>query len=98
MPEAPDLEVIKDVLNRRVRGLAISGARVLKPLELRVLATDDFVLDVTGRSILGFTRRGKFLIGDMSDERTLGNQPHAHRRSADLLAIDPYRQADLVPA
>ena len=75
MPEAPDLEVIKEVLNRRIRGLAISGARVLKPLELRVLASDDFVDDVTGRSILGFTRRGKFLIADLSDGRALAINP-----------------------
>ena len=75
MPEAPDLEVIKDVLNRRVSGLEISGARVLKPLELRVLATDDFVSDVTSRSIEGFTRRGKFLIADLSGDRALVINP-----------------------
>ena len=75
MPEAPDLEVIKDVLERRVRGLSISGARVLKPLELRVLATNDFARDVTGRCILGFTRRGKFLIADLSDDRALVINP-----------------------
>ena len=75
MPEAPDLEVIKDVLNRRVRGLAISGARVLKPLELRVLASDDFVSDVVSRSVEGFTRRGKFLIAGLSDDRALVINP-----------------------
>ena len=75
MPEAPDLEVIKDVLNRRVRGLAISDARVLKPLELRVLATDDFASDVVSRSIEGFTRRGKFLIAGLSGDRALVINP-----------------------
>ena len=75
MPEAPDLEVVKEVLNRRIRGLAISGARVLKPLELRVLASDDFVSDVTGRSLVDFTRRGKFLIADLSDGRALVINP-----------------------
>lgn len=75
MPEAPDLEVIKDVLNRRVRGQTVTDARVLKPLELRVLAADDFVSDVAGRSILGFTRRGKFLIADLSGDRALVINP-----------------------
>ena len=75
MPEAPDLEVIKDVLNRHVRGLKISSARVLKPLELRVLATEDFVADVISRSILGFTRRGKFLIAGLSGDRALVINP-----------------------
>ena len=75
MPEAPDLEVIKDVLNRRVRGLAVTNARVLKPLELRVLATEDFVSDVTSRSVECFTRRGKFLIADLSGDRALVINP-----------------------
>lgn len=75
MPEAPDLEVIKDVLNRRVRGLEIAGARVLKPLELRVLAADDFVGDVTSRTIEGFSRKGKFLIADLSGDRALVINP-----------------------
>ncbi len=75
MPEAPDLEVIKDVLNRRIRGLAVSGARVLKPLELRVLATEDFVYDVISRTVEGFTRRGKFLIADLSGDRSLVINP-----------------------
>ncbi len=75
MPEAPDLEVIKEALNRRVRGLAVADARVLKPLELRVLATEDFPADVAGRSILGFTRRGKFLMADLSGERALAINP-----------------------
>ena len=42
MPEAPDLEVIKEVLARRVKGLAVEQARVLRPLELRVLTSTDF--------------------------------------------------------
>ena len=75
MPEAPDLEVIKDVLNRRVRGLTVSGVRVLKPLELRVLASDDIAGDVTGRTVTGFTRRGKFLIAGLSDDRALVINP-----------------------
>ena len=75
MPEAPDLEVIKDVLNRRVRGLEITAARILKPLELRVLTTDGFLSDVPARSVLGFTRRGKFLIAELSGERTLVINP-----------------------
>ena len=75
MPEAPDLEVIKDVLNRRVRGLEITGARILKPLELRVLAADDFVSDVTAHTVEGFTRRGKFLIVGLSGDRALVINP-----------------------
>ena len=31
MPEAPDLEVIKEFLNQRVRGQRVQSAKVLRP-------------------------------------------------------------------
>ena len=75
MPEAPDLEVVKDVLNQRIRGLVVDDAQVLRPLELRVLTPADFVQDVIGRSLLQFSRRGKFLLADLSEERALVINP-----------------------
>ena len=54
MPEAPDLEVVKEVLARRVKGLAVEQARVLRPLELRVLTSTDFSGDVAGPFLPGF--------------------------------------------
>ena len=71
MPEAPDLEVIKDLLNQRVRDLVVEQARVLKPLELRTMTPADFTQDVVGRSFMDFSRRGKFLIMELSAERML---------------------------
>ena len=75
MPEAPDLEVVKDVLNQRIRGLVVDDAQVLRPLELRVLTPADFVQDVIERSLLQFSRRGKFLLADLSEERVLVINP-----------------------
>ncbi len=75
MPEAPDLEVIKDFLNQRARGLVVEQARVLKPLELRVLTPTDFTQDIVGRSFIGFSRRGKFLLMEFSAERMLVVNP-----------------------
>ena len=76
MPEAPDLEVIKEVLDRRrVKGLVIQEARVLKPLELRVLTPDGIAEDAAGRSFLDFSRRGKFLLMRLSGERMLVINP-----------------------
>ena len=71
MPEAPDLEVIKDLLYQRVRDLVVEQARVLKPLELRAMTPTDFTQDVVGRSFMDFSRRGKFLIMKLSAERML---------------------------
>ena len=70
MPEAPDLEVIQEVLNRRVRGLCVVSARVLRPTVLRTPSAE-FATDVSGRCFKGFRRRGKFLQADLSDDRVL---------------------------
>ena len=62
MPEAPDLEVVREVLTRRVIGRKIAYARVLRPTVLRSLAAADFPSDVSGRSFEAVSRRGKFLL------------------------------------
>ena len=48
MPEAPDLEVVKDFLNQRVQGQKVDSATVLRPTVLRSLA-GDFAADDEGR-------------------------------------------------
>ncbi len=60
MPEAPDLEIIKDYLNDAVAGREVVAARVLKPTVVRSLY-GDFAGDVVGRRVGGVGRRGKFL-------------------------------------
>ena len=74
MPEAPDLEVIKDYLNRHVKGTAIQSARVLRPTVLRPMA-GDIAADLSGRSMEQFRREGKFLICQLSGDRWLVINP-----------------------
>ena len=74
MPEAPDLEVIKDFLNDRVQGRTIAGARVLRPTVLRSLA-GDFATDVVGRTLGRTQRRGKFPLIGLSEDRWLVINP-----------------------
>ena len=50
MPEAPDLEVIKEFLNDRVQGRTVESATVLRPTVLRSLA-GDFVTDNGGAEL-----------------------------------------------
>ncbi len=73
MPEAPDLQVVKEFLAQRLTGVAVTEARVLRPTVLRVLAAPqpDFPADVAGRRFDGFWRRGKFLGLELSDDRQL---------------------------
>ena len=74
MPEAPDLEIIKDSLNQRIQGWAIESARVLRPTVLRVLA-GDFSEDIAGRQLGQVQRNGKFLLIPLSDDRRLVINP-----------------------
>ena len=73
MPEAPDLQVVKEFLAQRLTGVAVTEARVLRPTVLRVLAAPqpDFPADVAGRRFDGFWRRGKFLGLELSGDRLL---------------------------
>lgn len=62
MPELPDLEIIKDVLARRLVGQRITEVVVLRPLVVRVLdpdATPESFL--VGRTVVEVSRRGKFV-------------------------------------
>ena len=63
MPEAPDLQVIKEFLVIKLAGVAITEAKVLRPIVLRSLAVPpgDFPADVAGRVFKDVWRRGKFL-------------------------------------
>jgi len=74
VPEAPDLEIIKDFLNQRIAGKTVAGARVLKPTVLRSLA-GGLTEDIAGRSFIQAGRRGKFLLLELSQDRWLVINP-----------------------
>ena len=74
MPEAPDLEVIKDFLNNRVKDRTVQSAKVLRPTVLRSLA-GGFPVDIAGRTFGPTQRRGKFLLMELSGDRRLVINP-----------------------
>jgi formamidopyrimidine-DNA glycosylase len=74
MPEAPDLKVIVDFLNKRAKGLAVESARVVKPSVVRPLA-GDVTKDIPGRTLEGFERRGKFVLAPLFGGRMLAINP-----------------------
>lgn len=75
MPEAPDLVVIRDVLETRLVGQEVRGAQVLQPLVLRSMVTDDFNDDIIGCRFESIGRRGKFLLIGLSGDRGLVVNP-----------------------
>jgi len=74
MPEAPDLEVIKEFLDANVLGRKVAAITVLKSTVVRSLV-DDLMVDLPGRSIEGVHRRGKFLLLELSGDRWLAINP-----------------------
>ena len=74
MPEAPDLEVVREFLADRAVGEEIKSATVVRPSVLRPL-TGELAPDVEGRRIEGVERRGKFLLLHLSGDRSLVINP-----------------------
>ncbi len=65
MPELPEVESLRSLLDRSVAGRTIVGGRIgKKPLRRRV--TRDFIADVKGRRIERVARRAKYLLIELS--------------------------------
>lgn len=65
MPELPELEVVREVLNRRVLGQTIADVSVIPPggpIVARDLTGGDFKSALAGATIAAVDRRGKFLV------------------------------------
>ena len=65
MPELPELEVVRDVLQQRVVGRTIARVEVIPPggpVVVRDLTLSGFAAALTGQTITAVVRRGKFLV------------------------------------
>ena len=69
MPEAPELAVVREVLERCLVGETITGASVPRPTVVRSMAIPDLCADVIGRSVESVTRFGKTLTLTLSGDR-----------------------------
>lgn len=61
MPELPEVETIKRVLEPQLKGLTITKVTVNRPEVTAYPATDEFCRLLTGQRVSGMMRRGKFL-------------------------------------
>lgn len=65
MPELPELEVVCEVLNRRIAGQTIRSVRVFPPgglVVVRDLTHEGFEVSLAGKTFKTIERRGKFII------------------------------------
>jgi len=99
VPELPEVEVVRRGLERHVAGRTISSAQVLHPRAVRRHAAgpDDFSAAVTGLTVTGARRRGKYLWLPVADAALGAHSPAedallAHLgMSGQLLLSDPAR-------
>ncbi len=78
MPELPELEVVREVLNRRVVGQTVMAVEVVPPggpIVVRDLTREGFEVGLTGATLTGVERRGKFLVFQFSPPLTLVLNP-----------------------
>lgn len=74
MPELPELEVVCEVLQRRVVGQTITAAQVLPPggpIVVRALTAGGFAEALAGSAVSAVARRGKFLLFTLAAEPAL---------------------------
>jgi formamidopyrimidine-DNA glycosylase len=62
MPEMPDLEVIAEVLQRRLQDATILEAQVRRPIVVRNLTGQALPERLAGQSVSAVSRRGKFVL------------------------------------
>lgn len=61
MPELPEVETVRRVIEPQIRGSIITGVTLNRPEVVARPAADRFVRDITGQTIVSMSRRGKFL-------------------------------------
>lgn len=74
MPEAPDLEAIRQFLAPRICGQRIRAAAIRIPIVARV-AKEDFAEALAGTCVTAIDRRGKFLLFTLGSGRMLVINP-----------------------
>ncbi len=72
MPELPELEVVKEVLQRRLVGQAIRDVEVRPPggpIVIRDMTGRGFAPTLSGQTISSVNRRGKFVVFQLGDSQ-----------------------------
>lgn len=85
MPELPEVETIKRVIEPQIQGLTIENVTVKRPEVVAYPAADEFCGRLTGQTISHMTRRGKFLVIQLnSNDRII-----LHLRMTGCLLLTP---------
>jgi formamidopyrimidine-DNA glycosylase len=85
MPELPEVETIRRQLAPLVEGRTLERVRILDPRWSRPLHPSELVDALQGREVLALSRRGKYLVWNLSDEVHLAQ----HLRMTGTVLCDP---------
>lgn len=85
MPELPEVETIRRVLEPQVKGLSITAVTVNRPEVIGHPTSEEFCQVLTGQTINAMTRRGKFLSVLMNS----GDYFTLHLRMTGCLLLTP---------
>ena len=85
MPELPEIETIKRVIEPQIQGFAIEQVTVNRPEVIAHPAADEFCRRLTGQVFAGIGRRGKFLILRLES----GDRLILHLRMTGCLLVTP---------
>src|SRR6201991_2674879 len=85
MPELPEVETIRGHLAPHVEGRTLETVEVLDERWCRPLAPEELTHAVQGRSVERLSRRGKYLVWELSDDVYL----LMHLRMTGTLLLDP---------
>lgn len=85
MPELPEVETIKNVIESQIRGLSVVNVTVNHPDVIAHPGPEEFCRTLSGRTISGMTRRGKYMTIHLSG----GIRVVLHLRMTGCLLLTP---------
>ncbi|WP_124100595.1 DNA-formamidopyrimidine glycosylase [Ruminococcus sp. Marseille-P6503] len=85
MPELPEVETVRRVLEPQLKGLEIVSITADKPEVIAYPTAEEFCRQLTGQTFLSMSRRGKFLIVNMNS----GDRAILHLRMTGCLLVTP---------
>lgn len=85
MPELPEIETIKNIIEPQIQGLSIEDITVRRPEVIAHPTADKFCKSVTGQMISSMTRRGKYLIINLKNKSSV----ILHLRMTGCLLLTP---------
>lgn len=85
MPELPEVETIKNVIEPQIKGLLIKNVIAEHPEIISHPSDEEFIRKITGQTISAMSRRGKFIIINLHS----GDNIILHLRMTGCLLVTP---------